>query len=222
MQNAALIDQKKIREQLAAYESSLADSNASTRASNDAQLLGYGEGSRMRERLQEMWSIRHEFEQKNNELLRQYQAGEIEEALWKQEKELNKNIWKSVSAISRIIMQRPMLYVITGMQDSGGADQLGRQCHRLCFAGGRCCRFHYGRTGIKYFRCTGRKCCGLEKLGSSILQEVSKILMNAAIVNGLKSLSGAGGWLGTVGGWISGRWQTQRWCLHIGKSECLQ
>ncbi len=37
-----------------------------------------------------MWSIRHEFEQKNNELLRQYQAGEIEEALWKQEKELNK------------------------------------------------------------------------------------------------------------------------------------
>ncbi|MGE1509310.1 hypothetical protein ACMFDT_27530 (plasmid) [Escherichia coli] len=34
----------------------------------------------MRERLQEMWSIRQEFEQKNNELLRQYQAGEIEEA----------------------------------------------------------------------------------------------------------------------------------------------
>ncbi|MCZ5947245.1 phage tail tape measure protein [Escherichia coli] len=90
LQNAALIDQKKIREQLAAYESSLADSNASARASDDAQLLGYGEGSRMRERLQEMWSIRQAFEQKNNELLRQYQAGEIEEALWKQEKELNK------------------------------------------------------------------------------------------------------------------------------------
>ncbi|HDD9738835.1 TPA: tape measure protein, partial [Escherichia coli] len=90
LQNAALIDQKKIREQLAAYESSLADSNASARASDEAQLLGYGEGSRMRERLQEMWSIRQAFEQKNNELLRQYQAGEIEEALWKQEKELNK------------------------------------------------------------------------------------------------------------------------------------
>ncbi|HHW5414789.1 TPA: phage tail tape measure protein, partial [Escherichia coli] len=89
LQNAALIDQKKIREQLAAYESSLADSNASARASDDAQLLGYGEGSRMRERLQEMWSIRQTFEQKNNELLRQYQAGEIEEALWKQEKSLN-------------------------------------------------------------------------------------------------------------------------------------
>ncbi|HAX3258695.1 TPA: phage tail tape measure protein, partial [Escherichia albertii] len=89
LQNAALIDQKKIREQLAAYESSLADSNASVRASNEAQLLGYGEGSRMRERLQEMWSIRQAFEQKNNELLRQYQTGEIEESLWKQEKALN-------------------------------------------------------------------------------------------------------------------------------------
>ena len=33
-----------------------------------------------------MWNIRQEFEQKNNELLRQYQTGEIEEALWKQEK----------------------------------------------------------------------------------------------------------------------------------------
>lgn len=44
----------------------------------------------------------------------------------------------------------------------------------------------------------------MEELGSSVLREVSKILMNAAIVNGLKSLSGAGGWLGTVGGWISG------------------
>ncbi len=55
---------EKIREQLAAYESSLVDSNASVRASNEAQLLGYGEGSRMRERLQEMWSIRQEFEQK--------------------------------------------------------------------------------------------------------------------------------------------------------------
>lgn len=89
LQNAALIDQKKIREQIAAYESSLADSNASVRASNEAQLLGYGDGTRIRERLQEMWNIRQEFEQKNNELLRQYQTGEIEEALWKQEKTLN-------------------------------------------------------------------------------------------------------------------------------------
>ena len=73
----------------------------------------------MRERLQEMWSIRQEFEQKNNELPRQYQAGEIEEALWETGKSLNEKYLESVSAISRIIMQRLMLYAVTGMPDSG-------------------------------------------------------------------------------------------------------
>lgn len=166
LQNAALIDQKKIREQLAAYESSLADSNASARASDEAQLLGYGEGSRMRERLQEMWSIRQAFEQKNNELLRQYQAGEIEEALWKQEKSLNeKYLEERLSDQQDYYAKADALRSDwnAGLQE--GLTKLGRQCHRLCFAGGRCCRFHYGRAGIKYFRCTGRKCCGLAKLG---------------------------------------------------------
>ncbi|HAS1807624.1 TPA: phage tail tape measure protein, partial [Enterobacter hormaechei subsp. xiangfangensis] len=45
LQNAALIDQVKLREQLRNYEANLADSNASARAANEAQLLGYGQGS---------------------------------------------------------------------------------------------------------------------------------------------------------------------------------
>ncbi|EMF0738323.1 TPA: phage tail tape measure protein, partial [Enterobacter hormaechei subsp. hoffmannii] len=40
LQNAALIDQVKLREQLRNYEANLADSNASARAANEAQLLG--------------------------------------------------------------------------------------------------------------------------------------------------------------------------------------
>ncbi|EAV8731941.1 tape measure protein, partial [Salmonella enterica] len=71
LQNAALIDQQKIREQLAAYEANLADANASARASNQAELTGYGQGSRMRERMQEMLRIREEFQQKNVDLQRQ-------------------------------------------------------------------------------------------------------------------------------------------------------
>ncbi|MGS6165440.1 tape measure protein, partial [Enterobacter hormaechei] len=42
LQNATLIDQVKLREQLRNYEANLADSNASARAANEAQLLGYG------------------------------------------------------------------------------------------------------------------------------------------------------------------------------------
>ncbi|MFK8827224.1 phage tail tape measure protein, partial [Citrobacter freundii] len=61
LQNAALIDQVKLREQLRNYEANLADSNASARAANEGQLLGYGQGTRFRERLQEQFNLRKEF-----------------------------------------------------------------------------------------------------------------------------------------------------------------
>lgn len=205
LQNAALIDQKKIREQLAAYESSLADSNASARASDEAQLLGYGEGSRMRERLQEMWSIRQTFEQKNNELLRQYQAGEIEEALWKQEKELNKkyleerlsdqqNYYAKADAL-RNNWNAGLQEGLTNWADSA-TDYASQAADAVVSTmDGLVSNISDALTG---------NVVDWRNWGSSVLREVSKILMNAAIVNGLKSLSGAGGWLGTVGGWISG------------------
>ncbi|WP_454740654.1 phage tail tape measure protein [Citrobacter freundii] len=90
LQNAALIDQVKLREQLRNYEANLADSNASALAANEAQLLGYGQGTRFRERLQEQFNLRKEFEQKNTELLRQRQAGEIDETFYQQGLALNK------------------------------------------------------------------------------------------------------------------------------------
>ena len=90
LQNAALIDQVKLREQRRNYEANLADSNASARAANEAQLLGYGQGTRFRERLQEQFNLRKEFEQKNTDLLRQRQAGEIDETFYQQGLALNK------------------------------------------------------------------------------------------------------------------------------------
>lgn len=90
LQNAALIDQVKLREQLRNYEANLADSNASARAANEGQLLGYGHGTRFRERLQEQFNLRKEFEQKNTDLLRQRQAGEIDETFYQQGLALNK------------------------------------------------------------------------------------------------------------------------------------
>lgn len=90
LQNAALIDQVKLREQLRNYEANLTDSNASARAANEAQLLGYGQGTRFRERLQEQFNLRKEFEQKNTDLLRQRQAGEIDETFYQQGLALNK------------------------------------------------------------------------------------------------------------------------------------
>ena len=209
LQNAALIDQKKIREQIAAYESSLADSNASVRASNEAQVLGYGDGTRIRERLQEMWNIRQEFEQKNNELLRQYQTGEIEEALWKQEKTLNEkyleerlndqqDYYAKADAL-RSNWNAGLKEGLTNWADSA-TDYASQAADAVVSTmDGLVSNISEALAG---------NVVDWRNWGSSILQEVSKILMNAAIVNGLKSLSGTmsgvGGWIGSVGDWLSG------------------
>ncbi|EIH6016796.1 phage tail tape measure protein, partial [Escherichia coli] len=58
LRNAALIDQKKIRVLLRAREETLKNDNADARASNDAELLGYGQGERVRERMRELQQIR--------------------------------------------------------------------------------------------------------------------------------------------------------------------
>lgn len=159
----------------------------------------------MRERLQEMWSIRQEFEQKNNELLRQYQAGEIEEALWKQEKELNKkyleerlsdqqDYYAKADAL-RSNWNAGLKEGLTNWADSA-TDYASQAADAVVSTmDGLVSNISDALAG---------NVVDWRNWGSSVLREVSKILMNAAIVNGLKSLSGAGGWLGTVGGWISG------------------
>lgn len=114
MQNAALIDHVKLREQLRNYEANLADSNASARAANEGQLLGYGQGTRFRERLQEQFNLRKEFEQKNTDLLRQRQAGEIDETFYQQGLALNKRYLEERLRDQRDITLLLMRSVTTG------------------------------------------------------------------------------------------------------------
>ncbi|EPM6268162.1 phage tail tape measure protein, partial [Escherichia coli] len=84
LRNAALIDQQKIREQLRSREETLKNENAAARASNDAELLGYGQGERARERMRELQQIRDSFRQKDADLQSQYQTGDISEDFYRQ------------------------------------------------------------------------------------------------------------------------------------------
>ncbi|WJM83210.1 phage tail tape measure protein [Pectobacterium brasiliense] len=88
--NAALIDQAEIRKKATEYENGLIDSNANAKAANDANLTGFGEGSRVRERMNEMIAIRRDFIQKDDELRRQHQAGEIDDEFFNRAISLNK------------------------------------------------------------------------------------------------------------------------------------
>lgn len=206
LQNAALIDQQKIREQLAAYEANLADANASARASNQAELTGYGQGSRMRERMQEMLRIREEFQQKNVDLQRQYQSGDISEDLYRQELDLNKRY------LAERLRDQQGFYAASDAQRSDWADGM-----REGFANWADTASDYasqsadlvnnamtGLVGNISDALSGNK-VDWEDWASSVLQSMQKIILNAMIVNSLQSSMGGSGFLsGLFGGSAGG------------------
>ncbi|HAV1808225.1 TPA: phage tail tape measure protein [Enterobacter hormaechei subsp. steigerwaltii] len=201
LQNAALIDQQKIREQLAAYEANLADANASARASNQAELTGYGQGSRMRERMQEMLRIREEFQQKNVDLQRQYQSGDISEELYRQELALNKRY------LDERLRDQESFYAASDAQRSDWAAGM-----REGFANWADTASDYASQSADLVNNTMSGLVGnisealagnkvdWEDWSKSVLASMQKIILNAMIVNSLQSSVGGGGFLGGLFG----------------------
>lgn len=200
LQNAALIDQQKIREQLAAYEANLADSNASARASNQAELTGYGQGSRARERMQEMLRIREEFQQKNVDLQRQYQSGDISEDLYRQELELNKRYlderlrdqeaYYSASDARRSDWTTGMREGFANWADTA-SDYASQSADLVNNA-------MSGLVGNISDALAGNK-VDWEDWASSVLQSMQKIILNAMLVDSLRSASNSG-FFSSIGG----------------------
>lgn len=200
LQNAALIDQQKIREQLAAYEANLADSNASARASNQAELTGYGQGSRMRERMQEMLRIREEFQQKNVDLQRQYQSGDISEDLYRQELALNKRylderLRDQESYYSASDAQRSDW--TTGMRE-GFANWADTASDYASQSADLVNNAMSGLVGNISDALAGNK-VDWEDWASSVLQSMQKIILNAMLVDSLRSSSNSG-FFSSIGG----------------------
>ena len=200
LQNAALIDQQKIREQLAAYEANLADSNASARASNQAELTGYGQGSRMRERMQEMLRIREEFQQKNVDLQRQYQSGDISEDLYRQELALNKRylderLRDQEAYYSASDAQRSDW--TTGMREgfANWADTASDYASQSADLVNNAMSWLVGNISDAL---AGNK-VDWEDWASSVLQSMQKIILNAMLVDSLRSASNSG-FFSSIGG----------------------
>ncbi|EJF5650570.1 phage tail tape measure protein [Salmonella enterica] len=200
LQNAALIDQQKIREQLAAYEANLADSNASARASNQAELTGYGQGSRMRERMQEMLRIREEFQQKNVDLQRQYQSGDISEDLYRQELALNKRY------LDERLRDQEAYYLAsdaqrsdwtTGMRE-GFANWADTASDYASQSADLVNNAMSGLVGNISDALAGNK-VEWEDWASSVLQSMQKIILNAMLVDSLRSASNSG-FFSSIGG----------------------
>lgn len=193
MQNAALIDQQKIREQIAAYEANLADSNASARASNNAELTGYGQGTRARERMQEMLRIREEFEQRNVDLQRQYQGGDISEELYQKEVALNKQYLDE-----RLSDQRAFYASSDEMRgdwvagfSEGFANWADTASDYASQSADVVNNAMTGLVGNISDALAGNK-SSWSDWANSVLQSMQKVILNAMLVNSIKSMSNSG------------------------------
>ncbi len=215
LQNAALIDQKNIRQQLAAYEANLADENASRRSSYREELTGYGQGTRMRERMQEALRIREAFLQKNQDLQRQYQSGDITEELFRQEKALNaqylsERLKDNAEFYAALDQQRSDW--MAGMREglANWADNASDYAGQMASAAGT------AMDGLvnNITEALSGNLVAWRDWAAAVLKEISGILMSVAIVNGLKSLagsmSGMGGLAGGIGNWLSGALKNAR------------
>lgn len=195
-----LIKQQKIREQLAAYEVNLADANASARASNQAELTGYGQGSRMRERMQEMLRIREEFQQKNVDLQRQYQSGDISEELYRQELDLNKRY------LAERLRDQQGFYAASDAQRSdwtagmreGFANWADTASDYASQSADLVNNAMTGLVGNISDALAGNK-VDWEDWASSVLQSMQKIILNAMLVDSLRSTSNSG-FFSSIGG----------------------
>ncbi|MES0243916.1 phage tail tape measure protein [Citrobacter cronae] len=200
MRNAALIDQVKLREQLRNYEANLADSNASSRAANDAELLGYGQGTRFRERMREQFNIRKEFEEKNTALLRQRQAGEIDETFYQEGLALNKRYlderlrdqesYYSASDAQRSDWTAGMREGFANWADTA-SDYASQSADLVNNA-------MSGLVGNISDALAGNK-VDWEDWASSVLQSMQKIILNAMLVDSLRSASNSG-FFSSIGG----------------------
>ncbi|HAS0824234.1 TPA: phage tail tape measure protein [Enterobacter cloacae] len=205
LQNAALIDQQTIREQLRNYEANLADSNASSRAANEAQLIGYGQGSRFRERLQEQFNIRKEFEEKNTDLLRQRQAGDIDEAFYQEALALNKRY------LDERLRDQEGFYAASDAQRSdwaagmreGFANWVDTASDYASQSADLVNNTMSGLVGNISEALAGNK-VDWEDWSKSVLASMQKIILNAMIVNSLQSSMGGGGFLGGLFGGSAG------------------
>ncbi|HEC5300570.1 TPA: phage tail tape measure protein [Enterobacter asburiae] len=205
LQNAALIDQQKIREQLRNYEANLADSNASSRAANEAQLIGYGQGSRFRERLQEQFNIRKEFEEKNTDLLRQRQAGDIDEAFYQEALALNKRY------LDERLRDQGGFYAASDAQRSdwtagmreGFANWADTASDYASQSADLVSNTMSGLVGNISEALAGNK-VDWEDWSKSVLASMQKIILNAMIVNSLQSSMGVDGFLGGLFGGSAG------------------
>lgn len=167
------------------------------------------QGERARERMRELQQIRDSFRQKDADLQSQYQTGDISEDFYRQARAQNAQYlserlkdqaaFYAESDAQRADWQKGLQEGLSNWVDN--ASDYASQAAQLATEG------ISGLVNNITEMLNGNK-VEWRNWASSVLQEISKVLMNAAIVNGIKTaangMSGAGGFIGSIGDWLGG------------------
>ena len=200
LDNATLIDQAEIKKKAAQYENGLIDSNANAKAANDTNLIGFGEGARFRERMKETINIRREFIQKDDELRRQHQAGEIDDEFFNQAIALNKRY------LDKRLGDQQMYYTsldaqrnnwMGGMRD-GFADWADDATDYATQASQGMKTAMSGAVGSITEMLNGNV-DSWKDWGVNVLKIIENVLVNMAVANAAQSASGVFGSLFGIG-----------------------
>lgn len=188
---------KKANEQnikLAVYISNLQRENANAGASLDADLIGSGLGDKVRERMREQLDIEREFNEKREELQRQFQRGDIQtpEEYDRYNQELDKALAERLSKYQSHYEQ------LDDLQDNwldGAKDGLANWVDASSD--------YYGQVSDL----VGNTLDGLvdnmadalsgskvdwADWATSVLSEIQKIILRAMLLNSIQSVSGSG------------------------------
>lgn len=205
LQNAALLDQTKLKGNLLDYEASLKASNATAHAAQQAELQGYGNGERLRGQMSTLFAIEQEFQQKKDELLKQYQGGDISPEFYQAALVLNS------SYLTQRLEQQHAFYAqldeqqnhwYQGVQE-GLANWVDSASDYATQAADAMDKAMNGLVGNITHMLNGNTASWRE-WATNVLTLIQQILVNAMVVNSLKSLSGSSGIMGTLGNFIAG------------------
>lgn len=203
LNNAALIDQINIRRQLLEYERQLQAENQTARDGNQAELVGYGRGDKSRERDRERLDITRQFQGKDRELLNQFQDKKLTETQYHEQLELNKkylaerlsdqeNFWNELDDQQGDWM--------LGMSEglSNWVDEATSYADQAAQATSQAIS---GLVDTMADALNDSK-ADWKDWGVSVLKTIEKIILNAAIAEGIKSAGNSIG--GSFGDFLSG------------------
>jgi lambda family phage tail tape measure protein len=194
---------------LAEFTSNLLRENENAAASLNADIIGADQGDKQRQRMQERLEIERSFLEQQRDLERQLQSGDLDKSLYDQKTDALRD-----ALSQRLAMQEDHYKKLDNLQanweagaKNGFANWADDASNYYSQVSDLTESTMTGLVDNLSDALSGSK-VDWSEWSKSVLQSLQKVLLNAVLVDSMKSLGGAaagqGGALGSLGSWLSG------------------